>query len=98
MKDQKWCPFRNNFGPLLDFYAGEISEEDLLKAVLPCMGHYYIGMSYLINVKAAPTASSVDTARALEHFEQCLSLYEDDWETADRVKRELRRLGKAIPD
>jgi hypothetical protein len=92
---------------ILDFYSGRTTAIDLLNtkdekdsknkiSSVPCILHYYIAMSYVINISDDMNTTTVDEEKALEHLQK-FSEFCADWEHMDsaiwgRVESELERL------
>jgi serine/threonine-protein kinase len=74
LDDEAW------FTPVIRFYAGEITEEEVLKKAeaedpkkdneQKCGAYYYLGMAHLLGV---PDGIEPDTTLAMKYFEKCVS-------------------------
>ncbi len=104
LKKAKW--HRDDvFSAVVDFYSGEISEEEVLKFAqkedsksnLKCSGclvNYYLAMPRLLTMELASNSCSVDTVKALAYLEKS-QVGCDACRTADYYKLakiELQRL------
>jgi lipoprotein NlpI len=85
--------------PLVQFYAGEITEDSLLSRTgaedpdtdkgQKCEAYYYLGMGYLLGIHSSVPA---DTAKAIDYFEKCLGTNVVSYNEYKRAGRELRLL------
>ncbi len=83
--------------PVVRFYAGEITEEAVLKAAesddeqtdneQKCEVYYYVGMAHLVGATTSP-----DKTRAAEYFEKCLETNVTEYLEYDWAKNELERI------
>jgi tetratricopeptide (TPR) repeat protein len=92
---------------ILDFYSGRTTAADLLNtkgetdterkiSAVPCILHYYVAMSYVINISDDKNTTTIDEEKAREHLQR-FNDFCANWENGDaaiggRVETELERL------
>lgn len=87
---------------LAELYAGRLDEATLVRKakakdaygdrLYQCELHYFLGMAYLLGASNKLQYSAPDTARAIEHFEACLSTEIYKFIEYDYAKAELHKL------
>jgi len=87
---------------LAELYAGRLDEAKLVRKarakdaygdrLYQCELHYFLGMAYLLGASNKLQYSAPDTARAIEHFEACLSTEIYKFIEHDYAKAELHKL------
>jgi len=98
VKEEKWVV------PVLRFYAGKVSEKELLEAASSkdsttdiqqkCEAYFYIGMAYLLDMEEARLSEHPGLARAKEYFEKCVATGQTDFIEYKGAQVELGKGGK----
>jgi tetratricopeptide (TPR) repeat protein/predicted Ser/Thr protein kinase len=94
LEDTAWV------APVVRFYAGEITEEEVLEQTDDpdprkaqgqlCEAFYYLGMAQLLTL--VPQYSSADTVKAIKYLEKCVATDMTAYTEHGCAKRELDRL------
>jgi hypothetical protein len=98
LKEEKWVV------PVFHFYAGKLSEDELLKAAVnkdstvdnqqKCEAYFYIGMAYLLDMDKTQLSDHPGSARAKEYFEKCVATGQTDFFEYRGAQTELGKSGK----
>lgn len=94
--DSSWA------APVVYFYAGERSVDEVLRAAMDpdslknlgqlCEAYYYLGMAHLLAL--TPETSPADTLEAIEYLEECVATAMTAYTEYDCARRELARLAR----
>jgi hypothetical protein len=98
LTDLKWA------GPVVQFYAGKLSEEDVLKAAANadpktdkeqrCEAYYYLAMAYLLKLGPVQGDGPAAAAKAKDYLEQCVATGVTNFVEYRAAKAELERMKK----
>jgi hypothetical protein len=99
LTDQKWA------GPVVLFYAGRLSEEEVLKAAASadptidkqqkCEAYYYLAMAYLLKLGKMPGDAATSAAKVQEYLEKCVATEVTTFVEYRAAKAELERIKKS---
>ena len=98
LADRKWA------APVVLFYAGQASEDDVLKAAAStdaaidqqqkCEAYYYLAMAYLLKLANVPGDAAAGAAKAREYLEKCVATGVTTFVEYRAAQAELDRLGR----
>ncbi len=98
LTDQKWA------GPVVLFYAGRLSEDEVLKAAASadpaidrqqkCEAYYYLAMAYVLKLGNVPNDAAVSAAKAQEYLEKCVATGVTTYVEYRAANAELQRIKK----
>jgi hypothetical protein len=99
LTDRKWA------GPVVLFYAGRLSEDDVLKAAASvdpvvdqqrkCEAYYYLAMAYLLKLGTVHSDSATSAAKVQEYLKKCVATGVVTYVEYRAASEELQRLRTA---